>query len=196
MDDIAGYVAPLATMIAAMMTASNLGARVTGWGFVVFTIGSISWSVVAIASDQQNLLWSNGFLTIVNAIGIWRWLGRQTRYRDSGAIAAARSARARAPSLLATSRIKDAELIGSDGQAIGTIVEAMVRCEDQAMAYVVVSEGGVGGVGERLHAVPCSELIFSGDGVRCDLSAEMLRERPEVHGDDWPVTVPPAGSGG
>jgi hypothetical protein len=30
---MAGWVAPAATMIAAMMTAANLGARVIGWGF-------------------------------------------------------------------------------------------------------------------------------------------------------------------
>ena len=52
MEDIAGWVAPIATMIAAMMTAANLGPRVTGWGFVVFTVGSIAWSTVAIATDQ------------------------------------------------------------------------------------------------------------------------------------------------
>jgi Na+/phosphate symporter len=72
LEDIAGWVAPAATMIAAVMTAANLGARVTGWGFVVFVIGSISWSIVGISSGQSNLLWTNGFLTLVNAMGVWR----------------------------------------------------------------------------------------------------------------------------
>lgn len=72
MGDIAGWVAPVATMIAAIMTAANLGARVTGWGFVVFVIGSVSWSIVGISSGQNNLLWTNGFLTLVNVIGVWR----------------------------------------------------------------------------------------------------------------------------
>ena len=40
---IAGWVAPVATTIAALMTASNLGSRITGYGFIVFTIGSIAW---------------------------------------------------------------------------------------------------------------------------------------------------------
>lgn len=34
-----------ATMIAAMMTAANAGARVRGWGFVVFA--TIAWSLTA-----------------------------------------------------------------------------------------------------------------------------------------------------
>ena len=60
--------APAATMIAAVMTASNLGARVTGWGFVVFTVGSIAWCLVALTSGQANLLWTNGFLILVNVL--------------------------------------------------------------------------------------------------------------------------------
>ena len=43
LGDIAGWIAPIATAIAAIMTASNLGTRVTGWGFVVFAVGSIAW---------------------------------------------------------------------------------------------------------------------------------------------------------
>ena len=43
METIATWVAPIATTIAALMTASNLGSRITGWGFVVFTLGSLGW---------------------------------------------------------------------------------------------------------------------------------------------------------
>jgi hypothetical protein len=42
MNDIAAWIAPAATVIAAVMTAANLGARITDWGFVVFTVGSTS----------------------------------------------------------------------------------------------------------------------------------------------------------
>lgn len=34
--DLASWLAPAATMIAAIMTASNAGTRMTGWGFVLF----------------------------------------------------------------------------------------------------------------------------------------------------------------
>ena len=80
MEEIAGWVASIATMIAAVMVAANLGTRITGWGFVVFTFGSLSWSLVAVLSGQNSLLITNGFLTIVNLAGIWRWLGRQTQF--------------------------------------------------------------------------------------------------------------------
>jgi hypothetical protein len=171
MDDIAGWIAPIATMIAAMMTAANLGARITGWGFAIFTIGSIAWSFVAITTGQQNLLWTNGFLTLVNAVGIWRWLGRQARYEDGGEVATERSTTARVPTLFAIGALTRAKLIGRGGESIGVVVDGMMRCSDAGLAYVVVSEGGIGGVGERLHALHPTELDMSEDGVRCDLGS-------------------------
>ncbi len=183
----AGWIAPAATMIAAMMTAANLGARVTGWGFIVFTIGSIGWSLVAVASGQANLLWTNAFLTLVNAVGIWRWLGRQARYDDGGHAATVRSAAARVPTLFAVGSIAGAKLTGRDGAALGVVVEAMMRCGGAALAYIVVSEGGVGGVGERLHALEPGELRFSADGVACNLTADELRGRPVLDEKAWPI---------
>ena len=64
--DVAGWVAPAATMIAAVMTAANPGSRITGWGFVVFTVGSLAWTSVGLSSGQTNSLATNGFLTLVN----------------------------------------------------------------------------------------------------------------------------------
>ena len=91
MENIAIWVAPIATTIAALMTASNLGTRVTGWGFVVFTAGSLAWLTLGIATGQANLLWQNVVLTLLNLFGIWRWLGRQARIEDGAKSAAAAS---------------------------------------------------------------------------------------------------------
>ncbi|MDF7773655.1 PRC-barrel domain containing protein [Sphingomonas sp. AOB5] len=191
MEAAAAWVAPIATMIAAMMTAANLGARITGWGFVIFTVGSVGWSIVAISSGQQNLLLTNGFLTLVNLVGIWRWLGRQARYEDGGATATRRSAATRVPTLYALGSFAGSRLIGKDGTAIGVIVEAMLRCSDAGIAYVVVSEGGIGGVGERLHALHPDELQLSEDGVACTLSASDLERRPILSPGAWPAAFTP-----
>jgi hypothetical protein len=189
MEEIAGWIAPAATMIAAMMTAANLGARVTGWGFIVFTVGSIAWSLVAIGTGQQNLLWTNAFLTLVNAVGIWRWLGRQARYDDGGTAATERSAAiANIPTLFAVGAMAGTKLIGRDGEAIGTVVEGMMRCADSSLSYIVVSEGGLGGVGERLHALQPQEVRFADGEARCELSAEALAARP-VLGEAWPASI-------
>lgn len=190
---LAGWVAPAATMIAAMMTAANLGARFTGWGFVVFTIGSIAWSVVAISSGQQNLLWTNGFLTLVNLVGIWRWLGRQARYEDGGRQAAARSGASHVPSLFPVGAMAGGRVAGRNGETLGHVVDAMVRCADLGIAYVVISDDGVGGLGERLFAFDPAELRLSEDGFSCDLSSEELTARTPIEADRWPVSITKAG---
>ncbi|SEM90247.1 hypothetical protein SAMN05192583_1465 [Sphingomonas gellani] len=189
LEHLAGWIAPAATMIAAMMTASNLGARVTGWGFVVFTIGSIAWIVIALTTGQGNLLWSNAFLTLVNLIGIWRWLGRQARYDDGAKGATSRSAAARVPTLFPVGALPGTRVTDRSGATIGTVVEAMMRCSGSDLAYLVVSESGVAGVGERLHALSPSEVTFSADGVRCAIDADTLAARPVLTADAWPETL-------
>lgn len=189
MQEIAGWIAPIATTVAAVMTAANLGTRVTGWGFVVFTIGSIAWVTIAIGTGQSNLLWANGFLTFVNVIGIWRWLGRQARHEDGSKAAARRSAVQRVPTLFGMGSVVGAPLTGRDDVKLGMVVDAMMQCDGSRLAYVVVSEGGVGGVGERLHALSPAQLRFSADGVSCDLDADELARRPVLEQGAWPATL-------
>ena len=188
--DIAGWVALAATCIAAIMTASNLGARVTGFGFIVFTIGSLAWITTAVTKgDSTQLLWSNIFLTAVNLLGIWRWLGRQVKYEEGGRAATERSARSRVPTLFPVGGLAGAAVTGAGGAALGTVVEAMMRCQGSSLAYVVVSEGGVGGVGERLHALDPRELRFSEEGIACDLSPDEIARRPVLTAGAWPAAL-------
>lgn len=187
--DIAGWLAPAATMIAAMMTAANLGTRLTGWGFVVFVVGSLGWSIVGLTSGQTNLVVTNAFLATVNAVGVWRWLGRQARHDDGGENAAQYSKAAPVPTLFAASSLMDGKVLGPDGDEIGIIVDAMMTCGDARIAYVVVSEGGVGGVGETLHAVDPVNLSFSPDTVRSDMSKSDLAALPALASDCWPRSL-------
>ena len=48
MADNISWIATIATVVAASMTASNLGSRITGYGFAVFLIGSLSWLAVGL----------------------------------------------------------------------------------------------------------------------------------------------------
>lgn len=115
LTDIAEWLAPIATMVAAMMTTINLGARVTGWGFVVFTIGSVAWTTVGLSSGQVSLIAANGFLTFVNLVGIWRWLGRQSAYEDGARSAKAASRRASSPTLFTATGIAGMPVLDGDG---------------------------------------------------------------------------------
>ncbi len=90
MEQIADWVAPIATTLAAVLVAANLGARITGIGFIVFAIGSVGWIVIGLATGQANLVWQNAILFGINALGVWRWLGLRARY-DKGAAAATRA---------------------------------------------------------------------------------------------------------
>ena len=93
METAANWIAPIATTLAAIMVAANLGSRFTGWGFVVFTVGSVAWIVIGAVTDQPNLLWQNVFLFGVNVIGIWRWLGIRARYEKGAGAATEATAR-------------------------------------------------------------------------------------------------------
>ena len=90
MEHVANWVAPIATTLAAIMVAANLGSKLTGIGFIVFSVGSVAWMIIGAATGQANLLWQNAFLLAVNILGVWRWLGLRARY-DRGAAAATRA---------------------------------------------------------------------------------------------------------
>ncbi len=200
MEETAGFIAPAATMIAAMMTAANLGARVTGWGFVVFTLGSLAWSVVAVTSGQTNLLATNLFLTLVNIVGIWRWLGRQRAYEDGARRAAARSRSVAAPSLFAASALSAMPVSDIRGEEVGTAVDAMIECKSGCLSYVVIASGGLGGIDEMLRAVPAALLDCHADGFVLLMSAAEFEKREPLDGAAWPGRAPhgwraPRGSG-
>ncbi|MEJ5976661.1 PRC-barrel domain-containing protein [Novosphingobium sp. PS1R-30] len=174
-------------MIAAMMTAANLGARVTGWGFVVFTIGSIAWSVIGLTSGQTNLLASNGFLTIVNLIGIWRWLGKQRAYEDGGKSATEASRRSAFPTLFTATGIAGMPVVLGDGEALGKAIEALVTCESGSVSYIVIASNGIGGLGEELRAVDRAEIDFACDRLKLKRSRAWFESLPPLAEGDWPA---------
>jgi len=186
MENIAGWIAPVATMLAAMITAANLGTRITGWGFVVFLIGSISWVVVAATSGQANLLWSNLFLTVVNVVGIWRWLGRQAKLDDGAKAAAERSAAAPAPALFPAAMLQDQPLVDHAGEKVGRVAGAMAECQSGRIAYLVIGEGGLAGVRERLHMLAWDKVTVRDGTLTSQLSADAVCALPEVTPDQWP----------
>ncbi len=180
------WVAPIATMVAAMMTAANLGARMTGWGFVVFTAGSIAWTLIGITSGQTNLIVSNGFLAVVNCVGIWRWLGRQTAYEDGGKSAERASRRADTPTLFTATGIAGLPVQTLGGAPLGKAVEALIECASGRVSYVVVASGGVGGVDECLRPVPRDLITFHSDRLAVRLGAEQFARLPKLGTGAWP----------
>ncbi|WP_375402030.1 PRC-barrel domain-containing protein [uncultured Sphingomonas sp.] len=192
MEDVTGWVALVATCTAALMTAANLGARITGWGFVVFTVGSISWSILGMVTGQQQLLLSNVFLTAVNLLGIWRWLGRQARFGDGGRRAMKRSERTEGPSLLSACTLVSAPITDLDGDRIGSVVDVMLSRDGRGIVYLVASRGGVGGLGEELHPLDPDAVELTPGGVVAQLSAAEFAALPVLEADRWPSALPVA----
>ncbi|MDT7933113.1 MAG: hypothetical protein RQ833_00720 [Sphingomonadaceae bacterium] len=91
MHEAANWIAPVMTTAAAIIVALNLGARITGYGFIAFAIGSVAWMAVGWFTGQTNLLWQNAVLLAVNLIGVWRWLGLRARYDKAAEAATAGS---------------------------------------------------------------------------------------------------------
>ncbi len=179
--DAAGWIAPAATMIAAMMTAANLGPRFTGYGFVVFVFGSLAWTTIGLSTGQTNLVATNAFLTLVNIVGIWRWLGREAVYKDKADAIARDSVAAPAPTLTPSASLIGATVTGHDGSAIATVVDTMIAHDDHRVRALLVRHGGgVVGVGERLVVLTDDRFSIEPDGVGTGLDADALGRLPEV----------------
>lgn len=189
MEYILNLAAPIATMVAAIMTAANLGAKVTGWGFVLFTVGSLAWCAVAIASGQQNLLVTNGFLVLVNIIGVWRWLGRVAQHEEGARSAEVKSVNASAPTLFAVSNLVGRKVHRGSGGTVGEVVGVMAECDKGKIVYLVVGVGGVGGVGQRLIAIAWAKTSIVDDEIHSSFSKHEEATAPDIDPKDWPVAA-------
>jgi hypothetical protein len=185
METFVSVVATVATIVAATITASNLGSRITGYGFAVFTVGSISWFTLGLMTDQPALVWTNAVLTVLNLFGVWRWLGRQAKVEDGAQAAAAASQSTPGETLFPASLLTRAKVRCGDSQ-VGTCVDAMAGCGSGRIAYVVVSEGGLAGVGETLRRMPWSSARVEGEDVVAQLDPGRFAELETIDREEWP----------
>lgn len=181
------WVATAATIIAACMTASNLGTRITGYGFAVFLLGSICWLALGLMTGQPALLWTNAVLTLLNIFGIWRWLGRQAAIEEGASAATRHSRDLPQETLFPVSLFTRAPVAAADGNTIGHCIDAMAGCSSGRLRYLVVSEGGVAGVGEALKRIDWADVQVDGDQLRCRLDAAALARLDEIAKDQWPA---------
>jgi hypothetical protein len=186
MVETISWVATVATIIAASLTAANLGSRITGYGFVIFTVGALCWIAVGSATHQPALLWTNVILTILDIFGIWRWLGRQAEVEEGARAASERSERSPGEPLFPVSLLSHAPVI-SGGTELGRCIDAMAGCSSGRLGYVVVSHGGVAGVGETLRHLPWHSLRMDGERLVAAMTAEEFEHLQELSRDQWPA---------
>jgi hypothetical protein len=186
MDSIFSWVATIATVVAASLTASNLGSRITGYGFVIFTIGSVAWLALGATTGQPALVWTNGALTLLNLFGIWRWLGRQAKV-DEGSKAASRASEDMPGEALFPVSLLSSATVRTGDTELGSCVGAMAGAASGRLSYVIVSQGGIGGAGETLRKLPWDRIEVEGDRLGTDMTEREFRALEPVPRDRWPA---------
>lgn len=68
------WFAAIGTILAAGMIAGDLGRKITGWAFVLFTLVSAVWMASALSSGTMPLAIQNAIMICVNGWGIWQYL--------------------------------------------------------------------------------------------------------------------------
>lgn len=186
MADTISWIATAATIIAASITASNLGSRITGYGFVMFTFGALCWIAVGFLKHEPALMWTNLVLTGLDIFGTWRWLGRQSKVEEGARAASLASERTPGESLFPISLLSGAPVI-SGRRELGHCIDAMAGCKSGCINYVVVSQGGVAGVGETLRRLPWGNARVEEQEVVTDLAAGQFERLELVRRDQWPA---------
>jgi membrane protein implicated in regulation of membrane protease activity len=185
MAETISWIATIATIIAASMTAANLGSRITGYGFAVFLIGSLAWLATGILTHQAALTWTNAVLTLLNLFGVWRWLGRQSQVEEGARTASEASEDTPGEALFPTSLLSRAA-VQCGGSDVGHCLDALAGCRSGRLDYLVVSEGGVAGIGETLRRLPWRDTHVEADKVIARLSAAQFARLEQMPRDEWP----------
>src|SRR5690349_2027550 len=186
MAETISWAATIATILAASMVAANLGSRITGYGFVVFTIGSLLWVRTGVTMHQPALVWTNGVLAALNLFGIWRWLGRQTKVEEGARAASEASEHTPGEALFPVSLLSHAPVVHGTIE-LGHCIEGMAGCSSGRLSYVVVSQGGLAGVGETLRRLPWSSATVDGERVIAAMRVEEFGRLEELPRDQWPA---------
>ena len=83
MDGPLEWIGAIGAIIAAALIAADLGRKVTGWGFVLFSVVSVVWIVSGLtAADGLPIAVQNGLLLLINIYGVWQFLLSPKKKRE------------------------------------------------------------------------------------------------------------------
>jgi sporulation protein YlmC with PRC-barrel domain len=86
------------------------------------------------------------------------------------------------------------DVVDTQGNVLGSLVDLMLDLDRGCIAYAVVATGGFMGIGERLFAIPWKALRF--DGAQLQLQLQRRRpdfeDAPSFDRDHWPRTAAPS----
>ena len=94
------------------------------------------------------------------------------------------------PLALSAGTLKGDKVVNLNDEAIGTVEEIMIDINTGHVAYVVVSFGGILGIGDKLFAVPWSTLRVDTERqvVVIDADKALLERAPGFDKVNWPET--------
>ncbi len=89
-------------------------------------------------------------------------------------------------SVIAAERVKGTEVFNSAGEKLGSIDSIYIDKHSGEVAYVVMSFGGVLGIGEKYHPLPWALLDYDTEltGYRIDVDRNDLDNAPRYSRDD------------
>ena len=153
--------------------------------------GRLSWLAIGLMTGPAAR--SSGptsFSPCLNLFGIWRWLGRQARIEE-GATAAAEASEQRS-GRSAVSGVAAAQGADRGSARASCSAPASTRWPAAAAAgshYVVVSEGGIAGVGETLRRLPWSSARCRCRQARSRARRQLRRGSRRSRRTQWPVAL-------
>lgn len=74
MQELLRWSASLLTIVPGIVIAARVRPLWTGWAFVALTAGALTWIAVASLAQDYALLTQNIAITVINCLGIYRWL--------------------------------------------------------------------------------------------------------------------------
>jgi len=104
------------------------------------------------------------------------------------------------PSLISATTIIGDKVKGKDGKELGKIEEIMLDLTTSTLAYLVLSSGGVMGIGDKFFALPLDQLSY--DPVERTFYLEIDKKSLKSHSgfdkEEWPRRAiwPPDGNRG
>lgn len=81
-------------------------------------------------------------------------------------------------------------VVNRQGEHLGKLEEIMLDLNSGCVAYVVLSFGGVMGIGDKFFAIPWAALTVDLENkqIVMDITQERLKNAPGFDKDNWPKT--------
>jgi sporulation protein YlmC with PRC-barrel domain len=98
------------------------------------------------------------------------------------------------PQLERTNRLIGSDVVNKQGDKIAKVEDIVLDSHDRTINYVVLSYGGVLGMGNKLFAVPWSDIQMDSQkkSFIVDASTDQLKSAPGFDKNNWPNMADPA----